>query len=189
MPDGEAFKVTAPFEVVGTDGSVILRVASTVSSTSGNGAHVTIGAGSGGNYALRVFKDGSTFVAGIGQSTVGSGLAIVMDSNGEIAANMNGMDHRVTVYHGGQSVAGMVGEARGGTIAVYEGSHAIAYLTKSSAGDGGNVTVSLNSGVGVFSAGAAQDGAGEACVSRKTQAGTGRVACLGLGLPSAGMGK
>lgn len=182
-------RVVAPFEVVGTDGVVILRVAPRVSSENGGGARVTIGAGPSGNYGLRVHRDGGPIVAGIGQSTVGSGLAVVMGEDGQIAANMVGADGRVSVYKGGQPVAGMVAEERGGTVAVYEAGQAVAYLTRSSGGDGGNVTVSLNSGFGVFSAGAAQDGGGEACVDRVTGGGQARRACLGIELPSMGLGK
>lgn len=76
-----------------------------------------------------------------------------------------------------------------GLIAVFNNQTPVAYMTRSSGSDGGNVTVALNDGSGVFSAGAAQDGADEACVYRRTQAGTERNACVGLGLPSAGMGK
>lgn len=186
---GTAHRATAPFEVVGRNGIVILRVAEAVSSTAGNGARVTIGAGPSGNYAVRVHKDGAAFVAGIGQATNGAGLAVVMDQSGDLAANMNGTDRRVAVYRNGTSLAGMVAEERGGTVAVYEGANAIAYLTKSSAGDGGNVTTTLNNGDGVFSAGAAQDGGGEACVSRVTGGGQKRGACLGIELPSMGLGK
>jgi hypothetical protein len=181
--------VKAPFEVVGADGVVILRVADRVSSSGGNGAHVTIGAGDSGNYALRVYKGAQTFIAGIGQASNGAGLAIVMDENGEVGANMNGTDHRVAVYHGAEIVASLVGEERGGTVAVYHGATPIAYITRSSAGDGGNVTTALNSGFGVFSAGAAQDGGGEACVNRVTGSGEQRVACVGIELPSMGLGK
>ena len=182
-------RVTAPFEVVSASGTVILRVSEKVSSNQGEGARVSIGPGDSGNYALRVYKDGTRFVTGIGQAAGGSGLVVVMDESGQTAAVMNGLSKSVSVYDGENAVASMVGESRGGTIAVYNGKTPIAYLTRSTAGDGGNVTVSLNNGFGVFSAGAAQDGAGEACVNRRTQAGTARPACLGLGLPSAGMGK
>lgn len=184
-----AQRVTAPFEVVGRNGVVILRVAEAVSSTTGGGARVTIGAGQSGNYAVRVHKDGGAFVAGIGQSTTGAGLAIVMDEGGEIAANMNGHDRRVAVYKGGNSVAGMIAEDRGGTVAVYEGDHPIAYLTKGSSGHGGNVTTALNNGEGVFSAGATGGGGGEACVNRVTSGGEKRGSCLGIGLPGMGQGK
>lgn len=179
-----AQRVTAPFEVVGKNGVVILRVAETVSSTNGQGARVTIGAGQSGNYAVRIHKDGQVFVAGIGQSTSGDGLAVVMDQNGGIAANMNGAERRVAVFKDDSLVAGVVAEDRGGTVAVYDGSHAIAYLTKGAAG--GNVTAALNSGEGVFSAGAVASGGGEACVNRVTSGGEKRGSCLGIGLPGLG---
>lgn len=180
-------KVSAPFEVVGSDGVTILRVAT--DGASPHGARVTIGGGSAGNYALRVFK-GTQLLSGIGQAVSGGGLVVAMDNGGQVAVNIDGQDRRVAVFKEGHMAAGIVAEAHGGTVAVYgPDGPAVAYLTTSSAGDGGNVTVSLNSGFGVFSAGAAQDGGGEACVSRITQAGTPRLACVGLGLPSAGMGK
>lgn len=181
-------RVTAPFEVVGADGTVILRVAESVSSTDGDGAHVTIGPGAAGNFALRVYKDGGPFVAGIGQAQNGAGLAIVMDASGDIAANMSG-DSRVSVYKDGVALAGLLAEDRGGTVAVFKDTTPIAYLTQSSGGDGGNVTTALNSGFGVFSAGAAQDGGGEACVNRVTGGGQQRSACIGIELPSMGLGK
>lgn len=179
-----AQRVTAPFEVVGKNGVVILRVAETVSSTDGQGARVTIGAGPSGNYAIRIHKDGQVFVAGIGQSTSGAGLAIVMDQSGVIAANMNGAERRVAVFKDDSLVAGVVAEDHGGTVAVYDGSHAIAYLTKGAAG--GNVTAALNGGEGVFSAGAVASGGGEACVNRVTSGGEKRGSCLGIGLPGLG---
>ena len=184
-----ASRVEAPFEVVDASGSVILRVAESVSSSDGGGAQVTIGAGDGGNYAVRVHKDGGPVIAGIGQSTDGAGLAIVMDESGNIAANLNGMQRRVAVYNQGSAVAALVAEEQGGTVAVYNGQTPVAYLTRSSAGDGGNVTLSLNNGFGVFSAGAAQDGGGEACINRVAGGGQQRNACLGLELPSMGLGK
>lgn len=182
-------RVTAPFEVVGAGGTVILRVADAVSSANGEGAHVTIGAGDAGNFGVRVYKGGGTFVAGIGQALTGAGLAVVMDESGDIAANLNGTAKSVSVYRNGIVVAGLVAEERGGTVAVYNSGKPIAYLTQSSGGDGGNVTTALNSGFGVFSAGAAQDGGGEACINRVTGGGQRRNACLGLELPSMGLGK
>jgi hypothetical protein len=186
---GEAVtRLSAPFEVVGSDGTVILRVATDAATP--KGARVTIGGGSANNYALRVYKPGGQLVAGIGQSTQGGGLAVVMDNSGKPAAEMDGQDPRVVVFKDAQLVAGIAVQQQGGIVAVYSPSgQPIAFLTTSSAGDGGNVTTALNNGFGVFSAGAAQDGGGEACVSRITQAGTPRLACVGLGLPSAGMGK
>jgi hypothetical protein len=183
-------RVYAPFEVIGTDGTVILRVANKVSSMNGNGARVTIGPGDGGNYAVRVHKNGGPFVAGIGQSIGGPGVVTVADEKGKIVANMNALNKSVNVFNSDEKpVAGLAVDEGRGVVGVFNESTAVAYMTQSSAEDGGNITVALNDGSGVFSAGAAQDGAGEACVNRKTQAGTQRLACLGLGLPSAGMGK
>lgn len=180
-------RVSAPFEVVGSDGTVILRVATQAASP--NGARVTIGGGSANNYALRVFK-GNQLIAGWGESTTGGGLGIVMDNSGQAAVNIDGPERAVKVFKNNQLAAGISAPSTGGIVAVYApGGQPIAFLTRSSGGDGGNVTTALNNGFGVFSAGAAQDGGGEACVSRITQAGTPRLACVGLGLPSAGMGK
>lgn len=190
-PRSVASRVKAPFEVVDDAGTVILRVASRVASKDGQGARVTIGGGNFGNYALRVHRDGGAFVAGIGEAQDGSGIMLVNDSSGETSIAADGKLRSISVYGGDRGLAArLIAEpTRGGLIAVYHGETPVAYLNRSSGGDGGNVTVALNNGFGVFSAGAAQDGAGEACVNRRTQAGTPRLACLGLGLPSMGMGK
>jgi hypothetical protein len=182
-------RVTAPFEVVSRGGKVILRVAEKVSSASGEGAHVTIGAGDWGNYSLRIHRGGGQLVAGIGQSREGSGLVLVNDNSGQIAANLNGRDRKVSVFNGEQAAASMAAEGKAGTIAVYDGSTAVAYLTRSSHGGGGNLTLATSAGFGVFSAGAASDGGGEACLNRVTGSGKQRNVCLGVELPSMGLGK
>jgi hypothetical protein len=102
---------------------------------------------------------------------------------------VDGANRRVAVYGEGVPVAALVAEDRGGTVGVYQGSTPVAYLNRSSAGDGGNLTLSLNNGFGVFSAGAAQDGGGEACLNRVTLGGEKRNVCLGVELPSMGLGK
>jgi hypothetical protein len=182
-------KVTAPFEVVGRSGSVILRVAETVTTASGQGAHVTIGAGAAGNYAVRIHKGGGPLVAGIGQSLTGAGIALVTDTSGEVSAIMDGQDKKVSVFNGGHAAASITADGKGGTVAVYDGSQAVAYLTRSSHGGGGNLTLSTSGGFGVFSAGAASDGGGEACLNRVTGSGKQRNVCLGVELPSMGLGK
>lgn len=181
-------RITAPFEVVGRNGSIILRVAEKVSSTSGDGAHVTIGAGESGNYGLRVHNKGGPLAAGIGQSREGTGVIVVMDGAGMLAANMNGGARRISVFDGEHAVASMGAES-GGTVAVYDGPQPVAYLTRSSHGKGGNVTLATSEGFGVFSAGAASDGGGEACLNRVTGGGKQRNVCLGVELPSMGLGK
>lgn len=182
-------RVTAPFEVVSRSGQVLLRVAEKVSSTSGDGARVTIGAGDAGNYGVRVFRDGKTFVAGLGQARDGAGVVVVMDDAGELAANLNGSARRISVFQGEHAAASMTAEQRGGTLAVYDGTQAVAYLTRSSHGKGGNLTLATSAGFGVFSAGAASDGGGEACLNRVTGGGQQRNVCLGVELPSMGLGK
>lgn len=184
-------RVRAPFVVINSLGQTILRVAEKELSETGNGARVSIGPGDGGNYAMRFYKGGTTFVAGIGESREGGGGAVVTnDSSGQLAAAINGGQRTIGLWTGTGMVAAMKTDSRSaGLIAVYNGETPVAFLTRSSGLDGGNVTTRLNNGDGVFSAGASRNGAGEACVNRKTQAGTQRLACLGLGLPSAGMGK
>lgn len=180
-------KITAPFEVVGRSGGVILRVAEKVSTASGQGAQVTIGAGAAGNYAVRVHKNGGGLVAGIGQSLTGAGIVLVTNGS-EVAAVMDGQDKKISVFDGGHAAASLSAD-KGGTVAVYVGTQAVAYLTRSSHGGGGNLTLSDTAGFGVFSAGAASDGGGEACLNRVTGGGQHRNLCLGVELPSMGLGK
>jgi hypothetical protein len=174
---------------VARSGKVILRVAEKVSSSSGDGAQVTIGAGDAANYAVRVYKDGGPFVAGVGQARGGTGLVAVMDEGGDLIASMSARDRSIAVYENNQAAAGVVLDESGGTVAVYQGTQAVAYLTRSSHGNGGNVTLADGKGFGVFSAGAASDGGGEACLNRVTGGGKQRNVCLGVELPSMGLGK
>ncbi|MCE9522831.1 MAG: hypothetical protein K8S25_10420 [Alphaproteobacteria bacterium] len=184
-------RVTAPFEVVAPDGTIILRVAQKVGHETGGGARVTIGGGEPGNYAVRVHDSkGGKVVAGIGQGKFNHdvGVVVALDDDGDVGASMDG-NGEIAVLFAKVVKASMRAEYARGIVGVYEGDDAVAFLTKSSGGDGGNVTVSLNNGFGVFSAGAAQDGGGEACVNRVTGGGQQRRACLGIELPSMGLGK
>jgi len=184
-------RVRAPFEVVGSSGQVILRVSDSEVSDHGRSARVVIGPGAKGNYGLRVFK-GAAFIAGIGEAAEGgAGVVVVNDASGAGAISASGLRRSINVLNSENQIAASMRITDEGMplVAVYNSERPVAFFTRSSGGDGGNVTTALNNGDGVFSAGAAQDGAGEACVNRKTQAGTQRLACLGLGLPSAGMGK
>ncbi len=188
-PAESAARVIAPFEVVSRSGKVILRVAEKVSSTTGNGAQVTIGAGDAGNYAVRVHKNGGAFVAGVGQARDGDGLVVVMDAQGNLVANMSAGNRSVSVYDGERAAASLALGDKGGTVAVYQGAQPVAYLTRSSHGNGGNLTLADGKGFGVFSAGSASDGGGEACLNRVTGGGQQRNVCLGIELPSMGLGK
>jgi hypothetical protein len=183
-----AARITAPFEVVSRSGSVILRVAEKVSSMDGDGAQVTIGAGDAGNYAVRVYKNGGSFVAGVGQARGGTGLVAVMDE-GELAAIMSAELRSVSVFENENAAASLFVDDNGGTVAVYQGAEPVAYLTRSSHGNGGNLTLADGKGFGVFSAGSASDGGGEACLNRVTGGGQQRNVCLGVELPSMGLGK
>jgi hypothetical protein len=159
---------------------------------SGGQPAMSIGPGTvGGGAALRIYGNADGPIAAIGADATGNGGLRIANAAGQIVASIVAGPSGGGVYalQGGEPVAGIVSEERTGVVAVYNQSIPVAFLNRSSGGDGGNVTVSLNDGSGVFSAGAAQDGAGEACVFRTTQAGTDRLACVGLGLPSAGMGK
>lgn len=176
-------RVTAPFEVVADDGTIILRVAKTISRASGDGAQVTIGAGPSSGYGVRVYSGGDQMVAGIVHAGQGGGVVGVMNSKGELTANLDGERRGVSVFNGPNATAGMVAEDRGGTLAVYNEGKAIAYLTRNSMGTGGNMTALTDSGGQAFSAGAIANGAGEACVERITSDGTRRGACLGISLP------
>jgi hypothetical protein len=145
------------------------------------------------NAALRIFGGDNGNVA-MGIASNGLPAVRVTDGGGRVLAAMEAVDGSrgaITVQAENGLAAGLGIDQRGeGIVAVYNGTPTpVAFLTTSSGGDGGNVTTALNDGFGVFSAGAAQDGGGEACVNRRTQAGTERLGCLNLGLPSAGMGK
>jgi hypothetical protein len=180
---GVPHRVRAPFEVVGADGSVILRVASRVSSTKGQGARVTIGAGDHGNVSLRVFAPGGNLLAGIGESSVKMGVVAVLTPEGEVAASMNSLG-RVSVFGAGEEVAAAMSvDNSSGRIAVYHEKVPVAYLQRSSGGDGGNVSAAMNDGTRIFAAGAAQDGAGEACLNRRGGNSAVRTVCLGIGMP------
>jgi len=150
-----------------------------------------LGPGSGENTALRIYGGTGKVVAAIGEDAQGQGGVRVANSAGALVASMAASDTRgvVHVLANSSPVAGIEAQDGRGVVAVFNDSIPVAYLTRSSAGDGGNVTVSLNSGFGVFSAGAAQDGGGEACVNRRTGGGKEKVACLGIDLPSMGLAK
>lgn len=183
-------RVVAPFEVVSASGQVILRVADVLAATPARLGRVTIGPGTAGNYGVRVYNDAGVFVAGLGQALkAGGGVVVVQDDAGLPVVGLSAPRAEVAVYADSKVAAAMTAEKHGGTVGVYHNGTAVAYLTRSSGGDGGNLTTSLNNGFGVFSAGAAQDGGGEACLNRVTGGGQKRRSCLGIELPSMGLGK
>ncbi len=182
-PTSMASRVRAPFDVVGKDGKVILRVTDSVARASSGGARVTIASSTTSGFGVRIYNGSDQLVGGLVEASGGGGVLAVMDAAGQLAGNMNGAARNVSVFGpAGDALAGMVAEQRGGTVAVYNGGKPIAYLTQSSSGVGGNVTTLQNNGGQAFSAGATTNGGGEACVNRMTSSGA-RGACLGIALP------
>jgi hypothetical protein len=145
-----------------------------------------------------------------------SGAAALRAFSGDdlIAAVGGGDAGIVQVAQGGRVYAKMIAAAGGGAVNVYDPSGAprasmttldnpgeglivlrnssgmgVAYLTHGGGGEGGNLTVTDPSGEGVFSAGAARDGLGEACVTRAKSGGSEGTYCLGIGLPGMGTGQ
>lgn len=139
--------------------------------------------------AVRVMKDGQNMAA-IGINEFDKGALYVGDGSRTLAA-VQGIGDGTGVVDvigpDGTSAAGLaVGENGRGLIAVRDGSgKAIAALGPSSDSSGGNITL-WKGELAVFSAGAASDGGGEACLNRVTSGGQQRLVCLGVGLPGFG---
>lgn len=139
--------------------------------------------------ALRIIKNGQNMAA-IGINEFEKGALFVGDGARTLAAVQGIGDGSgvVDVFGpGGTSAAGLaVGENGRGLIAVRdESGKAIAAMTVSSDSSGGNVTI-WKGDLPVFSAGAASDGGGEACLNRVTGGGQQKLVCLGVGLPGFG---
>jgi hypothetical protein len=144
---------------------------------------------SGKGMALRIFDSGSQ-VAAVGAVPGQGGAVRIADSGGNAAATMTveGGAGLIQAYKGGLPLLALAG--KDSAVSVYNtGGISVASLGLSSNGSGGNLTTRDGSGFGVFSAGAASDGGGEACVNRVRGDGKQVNACLGLGLPSMGVGK
>lgn len=143
----------------------------------------------GKGMALRIFQGGSQLAA-IGSVSGKGGAVRVADSGGNAVATMteDGGAGLIQVYKAGQPLLALAG--KDSAVSVYNGSGiSVASLGLSGNKSGGNLTTRDGSGSGVFSAGAASDGGGEACVNRVRGDGKLLAACLGLGLPSMGLGK
>lgn len=188
-------RVTAPFEVVSKGGKVLLRVAERVS-VQNDDAGVTIGYGStGNNMAVRVHNNSGAFVAGLGQAAGGpTGVVAAANGEGKTTVMLSGRDHGLSVFDADASgeSAGIFGKRSNSDVPLVvlygKKSEAVAFLTYGTNG-GGNLTLANDDGFGVFSAGSAGDGGGEACLNRVTGGGKQRNVCLGVELPSMGLGK
>lgn len=139
--------------------------------------------------AMRIIKDGQNMAA-VGINEFEKGALYVGDGAKTLAA-VQGIGDGTGVVDvigpGGASAAGLaVGENGRGLIAVRDASgKPIAAMTVSSDSSGGNITI-WKGDLGVFSAGAASDGGGEACLNRVTGGGQQKLVCLGVGLPGFG---
>jgi hypothetical protein len=143
----------------------------------------------GKGMALRIFQGGSQLAA-IGNVSGKGGAVRVADNGGNAVATMteDGGAGLVQVYKAGAPLLALAG--KDSAVSVYNSSGiSVASLGLSGNQSGGNLTTRDGSGSGVFSAGAASDGGGEACVNRVRGDGKLLAACLGLGLPSMGLGK
>ena len=145
-----------------------------------------LGTQGGGRFALRLYEDGNQ-VGAFGAAPDGSGGTLRIYAGGAKATAtlgaVNGAGLISAYDAGGSPVLSMT--ASDHAFAVYNSAGVpIATLSQSSHGNGGNVTASDGGGNGVFSAGAASDGGGEACVVRDN----GKGFCLGIGLPGMGSG-
>lgn len=141
------------------------------------------------NAALRIIRDGKNMAA-LGINEYDKGAMYVSDGERNLAAVQGlGEDTGAVDVFGpdGVSAAGLaVGKNGLGLIAVRDASgKPIAALQPSSDQSGGNITL-WKGDLGVFSAGAASDGGGEACLNRVTGGGQQKLVCLGVGLPGFG---
>jgi len=117
-----------------------------------------------GGGTVRVFPPDGGMTAAALEAEPGGGLVIAYGPGGVTTAVMSSEEHAIVLYN----KAGVP----------------VASFSLSSSGSGGNVTTRDGAGSGVFSAGAASDGGGEACVNRQN----GKTHCLGIGLPGMGTG-
>ena len=135
--------------------------------------------------ALRLYDDGA-LIAAVGSAPDNTG-GTVRTYNGGNATAVMGSDQGggvVAAFKDGQAIAQLSAGANPSISLFTSSGTAVASLSYSSSKSGGNVTTRDNGGKGVFSAGAASDGGGEACVIRDGDKGY----CLGIGLPLMGGG-
>lgn len=151
-----------------------------------------IGAPAGKATALRIFDQGGLVAVGAGIDSVGE-HAVRVGRQGKWVASMSattGGFGSLDVLGGGRVVASMNNGDRAGQglfVIRNSGGEAVAALGLGRNGTGGNLTLFDAAGQGVFSAGNATTGWGEACVTRLTGKGPANF-CVGLTLPGIGGG-
>ena len=148
---------------------------------------VNLGTYEGRGAALRIFGGDGTQVVGAGASQDGGGTVRVFPAGGgpalaQIDALVSG--GFVGAFLTSGTPAATL-DAKERMVALFNDQGLpIATLGLSTIAGGGNITTRDPGGGGVFSAGAATDGGGEACVVRQN----GNTYCLGIGLPGMGSG-
>ncbi|HKY94006.1 MAG TPA: hypothetical protein VJL84_01820 [Kiloniellales bacterium] len=131
--------------------------------------------------SLRVYGSSGQIVAGLGGQSGDAETGLVVASGPSGQAMLTGEGWLGLKENDALKV---VASAADKVIALYgAGSEYIVTLSPGSSG-GGNITTYDTGGTGVFSAGAATDGGGEACVIRQGN----KLHCLGVGLPLMGGG-
>lgn len=142
-------------------------------SKSGSQFSANLGKATGKNSALRVFDAAGKSVVSIGSNPGEGGAGAVYVGTG----NGSNVGWLIATAAG----KGSVGATNNGIVAAYGmDGKTIAAIGPSTHGKGGNLTTYDAAGTGVFSAGAASDGLGEACVGRITEGGKSKLACLGV---------
>jgi hypothetical protein len=138
-----------------------------------------------GNMRLKIMNASGKDVVALGESSAlgNSGALVIRDASGEVVATVAAMGAgrgSVNVFGKGASALAeiKVDDNGQGVVAVRDGTgKAVAFLTGSSSGQGGNVTATNPAGDGVFSAGwNGEEGA--ACVNLKSG-----MWCMGKNLP------
>jgi hypothetical protein len=195
--------VTAPFKVVNTAGETVFEVrddstgryARLVSGNfsvqlnatkfvglqvANNGKVIaSLGVPEGRGVGLRFYKEDKQFVALAAKPDGGAALHIGNGTQNGIEADVDSSGSGTLNVIGDGGVNAIALNSKERRVITYNAAgDATTALGKSDKHNGGNITTYSSAG-GVFSAGAATDGGGEACVIRQDN----KTHCLGVGLP------
>lgn len=146
-------RIEAPMEVVGADGTILLRVASKVSSKTGDGARITIGHGDNGGVGIRVFSRMDKPLAGFGESEVGAGVIGVSGSTGAPSVVMNGAANELAIWNDRSRRAASIGAtpAGDGLMLIYGGEQVLGSLSPGQ--NGGMLQLNNTAGIPMVEAG------------------------------------
>ncbi len=126
------------------------------------------------------FMKGNSLIAAIGIGANGTGVATIRKSDGSQSVTLGDNNGGfVNVYNAGNIAADLEASDGKGVIAVRnKAGNAVAFLTESSQGEGGNVTLTDPAGNGIVSAGYSASDQGDICLDRKK-----KLVCVGVNLP------